>query len=106
LRLSTLDLFEKSLVLLAGPEGGAWYAAARRLAERRGIPLDAYRVGGRSEHEHAPEGDVDWADAYGTTAAGAVLVRPDGFVAWRSSGHATDAEAVLEGVLREVLCSA
>jgi putative polyketide hydroxylase len=103
LRLSTLDLFEKSMVLLAGPAGGAWYSAARRLAERHDIPLDAYRVGGESGHELIPEGDVDWAEAYGTTDDGAVLVRPDGFVAWRSSGSATDAEAELEDVLRGLL---
>ncbi len=102
-RLSTLDLFEKSLVLLTGPGGEAWLSAARRLAERHGIPLDAYRVGDAPEHELAPEPGVDWAEAYGTTAAGAVLIRPDGFVAWRAVEAAPDPDAVLGDVLRAVL---
>ena len=39
--------------------------------------------------------------AYGVMAHGAVLVRPDGFIAWRSIGAAEPAE--LERALRMVL---
>ena len=142
-RVSTLDLFEKSLVLLAGPEGEAWCSAARRVAGRRGVPVDVYRVGDESEggvtldrsverpagrpggrpadrpggppagppagRPAGPPADrpvPEWAEAYGTTADGAVLVRPDGFVAWRSNGaadDAADAEATFEEVLRVLL---
>ena len=41
-RLSTLDLFGQNFVLLAGPEGGAWHAAALALADRLGVALDAH----------------------------------------------------------------
>lgn len=102
-RLSTLDLFEESLVLLTGPGGAGWHAAAQRLAERHGIPLAAYRISDDPHHELAPEPGTDWADAYGTTADGAVLVRPDGFVAWRGEAAAADPDAELDGVLRELL---
>ncbi|MEU9127911.1 FAD-dependent monooxygenase [Kitasatospora sp. NPDC048540] len=104
-RLSLLDLFEESMVLLTGPEGAGWKAAAERLAERHGIPLAAYRVGGGPDHELAPEPGRDWAEAYGTTPGGAVLVRPDGFVAWRSPAEEPGADqlAVLDGALRAVL---
>jgi len=34
-----------------------------------------------------------WPDAYGVAADGAVLIRPDNFVAWRSRG--TDQQAEL-----------
>jgi putative polyketide hydroxylase len=45
-RLSTLDLYERVPVLLCGPRGGAWQDAARLAAERTGIPLEAYGIGG------------------------------------------------------------
>ncbi|MEV4615786.1 FAD-dependent monooxygenase [Kitasatospora sp. NPDC049258] len=104
-RISTLDLFEDSLVLLAGPEGAAWKAAAERITARTGVPLAAYRIGTGPEHELAPEPGSEWAQAYGSTADGAVLVRPDGFVAWRSGGEGPtgEPETVLDEVLRAVL---
>ncbi|WP_371498056.1 FAD-dependent monooxygenase [Kitasatospora sp. NBC_00374] len=107
-RISTLDLFEDSMVLLTGPDGGAWQAAAQRLAQRHDMPLAAYRIGHAPEHELAPEAGPGWAEAYGTTADGAVLVRPDGFVAWRASeaqvaAGPSAAESVLDEALRTVL---
>ncbi|ARF58619.1 FAD-dependent oxidoreductase [Streptomyces gilvosporeus] len=105
-RLSTLDLYEKSLVLLTGPEGEPWHAAAARTAERWALRLPAYRIGTRPEDDLAPEQGADWAEVHGTTPQGAVLVRPDGFVAWRAQGAAADPEAELDRVLAAVLCRA
>ncbi|GGU78378.1 hypothetical protein GCM10010260_08560 [Streptomyces filipinensis] len=102
-RISTLDLYERSLVLLSDastPAGAAWRAAGRRIADTDGVPLDAYRIGTRPEADLTYDGpDGDWAAAHGTTPEGAVLVRPDGFVAWRS----VDAAAAPEAELREAL---
>ncbi|MEU1478301.1 FAD-dependent monooxygenase [Streptomyces sp. NPDC001668] len=80
-RISTVDLPGDAFVLLAGANGQAWTAAARAAADRLGIPLRAYRV--------AADGDlVDPDDAFGKAAGigrdGALLVRPDGFVGWRT----------------------
>ncbi|KIZ15103.1 FAD-dependent oxidoreductase [Streptomyces natalensis] len=105
-RVSTLDLYEKTLVLLTGPEGGLWHAAAARTAERWALRLPAYRIGTRPEDDLAPEKGADWAEVHGTTPQGAVLVRPDGFVAWRAHGAAADPEAELDRVLAAVLCRA
>ncbi|MEU6660207.1 hypothetical protein [Streptomyces sp. NPDC046821] len=108
-RISTLDLYERSLVLLSsgdseGANGDAgWHAAAQRLAEAMGVRLDSYRIGSGPGAELAPETDADWAEAHGVGAGGAVLVRPDGFVAWRSEGPAADPESELRKVLTTVL---
>ncbi|MDH6124953.1 FAD-dependent monooxygenase [Kitasatospora sp. GP82] len=102
-RLSTVDLFEKHLVLLTGAGGSAWHQAAGRVAERLDIPLDRYRIGTAPEDDLAPEPGADWAAAYGTGEDGAVLIRPDGFVAWRSARAVADAEGVLGTVLGELL---
>ncbi|MFH9551703.1 FAD-dependent oxidoreductase [Streptomyces sp. NPDC051445] len=100
-RLSTLDLYERSLVLLSdAAEPGGWHEAATRLAGELALPLLSYRVGAGAGADLVPEGDVDWAERHGTARGGAVLVRPDGFVAWRSQGPEADAEAVLRRVLK------
>ncbi|MFE0423258.1 FAD-dependent monooxygenase [Streptomyces sp. NPDC058953] len=96
---STTALFGRSFVLLTGAaadtSGKAWTAAAAEVSARLGIPLPVYRLGGG-----------DWLRSYGITGAGAVLVRPDRFIAWRSPGPAGGTEAAvraLEGALRTVL---
>ncbi|MCW2871016.1 FAD-dependent monooxygenase [Actinacidiphila oryziradicis] len=100
-RLSTLDLYERSFVLLTGPPGRPWLAAAQRVAGRLGVPLDAYGVG--PDQELVPEPGADWAEIHGTADDGAVLVRPDGFVAWRAPGAEPDPDQTLAGVLETVL---
>ncbi|WP_425245050.1 FAD-dependent oxidoreductase [Streptomyces sp. NEAU-NA10] len=103
-RISTLDLYERSLVLLSdADESSGWHKAASLLAEQMSLPLASYRVGTGADSELAPEDDADWAERHGTTRGGAVLVRPDGFVAWRSPGPVRDAEATLRQVLTSVL---
>ncbi|MFJ6748838.1 FAD-dependent oxidoreductase [Streptomyces sp. NPDC091266] len=104
-RLSTLDLYERSFVLLTDAEGAVWQPAAERAAERWNVPLEAYRVGTRPDDDLAPaDGAGDWAEIHGTNPGGAVLVRPDGFVAWRAEGPVADPEAALHEVMGFLLC--
>ncbi|OXY95488.1 FAD-dependent oxidoreductase [Streptomyces diastatochromogenes] len=107
-RLSTLDLYERSLVLLTdAPDDAGWHAAARRIADTDGVRLDAYRIGPGADADLTYDTEpTDWAQAHGTTADGAVLVRPDGFVAWRATGAVRDPEAELRKVLRTLLHTA
>lgn len=108
LRLSTLDLYERSMVLLTdSPDDAGWYAAARRVAAEDGVALDAYRLGPTPDADltYDTEGD-DWARAHGTTADGAVLIRPDGFVAWRATSAAADPDTVLREALTSLLTPA
>ena len=69
---STLDLFGRGFALLHGP---------------RTSDLDV--PAGVDDHVIAPNG---FPDAYGISAEGATLVRPDGIVAWRSHGAYTGDE--------------
>ncbi|MGW2635780.1 FAD-dependent oxidoreductase [Streptomyces sp. NPDC001348] len=109
-RVSTLDLYERDMVLLSDAEEkggtGGWHEAATRLAERMPIPLTSYRVGTGPDADLTPEGDVNWAERHGTTPGGAVLVRPDGFVAWRSPGPVEEPALTLREVLGTVLARA
>jgi len=98
-RISTLDLFGRSFVLLAGPDGEEWRLAALDGAAQLGLSLDAYRMGGGE----LTDPDGSFAEVYGTGPAGAVLVRPDGFVAWRARGPQPDGGRVLADALAQVL---
>jgi 2-polyprenyl-6-methoxyphenol hydroxylase-like FAD-dependent oxidoreductase len=78
-RVSTLDLFKDRLTLLTGPSGEQWRAEAAALAAN-GIPIVCY-----SEAREFTDPDGTFAAGYGLGQEGAVLVRPDGYVAWDSS---------------------
>ena len=99
-RVSTLDLFGRDFVLLTGSHGADWCEAAHTVVARSGLNLVAYRVG--------PDGDLSdpeskWQAKAGVQADGALLVRPDGFVAWRSQTGVSQPEQVLEQVLNQAL---
>jgi hypothetical protein len=99
-RISTLDLMGGRFVLLAGSAGQAWCTAARAAASEHGIALEALRVADGGELD---DPDGAWRNLWEIDGDGAVLVRPDGQVAWRSRGARPDAEAELGRVLRRVL---
>ncbi|MGB6579233.1 MAG: FAD-dependent monooxygenase [Streptosporangiaceae bacterium] len=99
-RLSTLDLFGRNLVLLAGPEGRTWQAAAKAAAQRLGVALDAHVVGG----DDLADAGSCFLQEYGISPSGAVVVRPDGFVGWRAVDAADAPEEILRQVLRSLLC--
>jgi 2-polyprenyl-6-methoxyphenol hydroxylase-like FAD-dependent oxidoreductase len=90
---STLDLVRRGFVVLAGADGQAWCEAAQAAGAALGVPIEHRRMA------NAP----GFAELYGTGAAGAVLLRPDGFIAWRARSAAGDAAAVLTRVLRQIL---
>lgn len=118
-RISSLDLFGKNFVLLAGSAGDTWRAAAAA-AGSLGVPLDAYRVlaPAESSADRRGNGLADpgggFEDAFGIGPDGAVLVRPDGYVAWRAAdstaavgvagGGASAMSQAVTDVLAAVLC--
>lgn len=104
-RRSTLDLYERAPVLLVGDgdPGTDWSGAARAAAGRLGVPLTVHRVGFGTSADLVPEPGTDWAALHGVTDDGAVLVRPDGFVAWRAAELPSDPESWLLDVLGAVL---
>jgi putative polyketide hydroxylase len=99
-RLSTLDLFGKSFVLLAGASSADWCAAALAAGRQLAVELAACQVGGDELHD----ADDQFLSSYGISSSGAVLVRPDGFVGWRAVDAAA-ASSTLADVLRTLLCA-
>jgi 2,4-dichlorophenol 6-monooxygenase len=93
-----------AFLLLAGEEGQDWVEAARRVASGLGLPLRAARVGGLDSDYL----DIRfaWLRHRGITPSGAVLVRPDRFVAFRSAAAVPDPDAVLADVMGRILGTA
>ena len=98
--LSALDLFGRNFVLLSGPQGFGWKEAVRDAAAALKIPIDLYMI--------CTAGDlVDphgvFLERYGLSPSGAVLVRPDGFSAWRAHSIGGFAPADLRMALSRIL---
>lgn len=89
-RASTLDAFGRGFVLVTGPGGRAWADAAVELQRTDAVPLEGLVLN-----------ETESITLYGLTLGGAVLVRPDGHVAWRF-GHTTSWTNASQE-LREVL---
>jgi hypothetical protein len=88
---STLDLFGEGMVLISGSQGADWSRAARDIAE--GVPLTTHALDIQDRGEQL----------YGIEPDGAVLVRPDGFVAWRARSAPPDPSASLRTALASTL---
>jgi hypothetical protein len=100
---STLDFCGLHFTVLAGADGAAWIQAAKKVASTTGVPIDAHIIG--------PLGDLKtsrgmFEAAAGITPHGALLVRPDQFVAFRARGRVNDCEKGLENALRQTYCLA
>ncbi|KOV60604.1 2,4-dichlorophenol 6-monooxygenase [Streptomyces sp. MMG1121] len=96
-RLSTLDTVGKGrFTLLTGIGGECWV----RAAQAQEIDIAAVVIGPGREYED-PYGD--WARLSEVSDSGALLVRPDGFVAFRHPSAAPDAGDLLTDALRRIL---
>lgn len=100
---STIDLVAGGAFhLLTGPNGEAWCAVGNEIAEDTGLDLKTTAIGPGCLFDD-PYGE--WRRIRGVTDSGAVLVRPDGYVAWRADAASEtelqalrDAVAVILGV--------
>ena len=100
-RLSTYDLTGRGrFTLIVDAADTAWSGAAASLGADLGVPIDVVRIGAGG----------DWADTTGAWEAqrqvapdGAVLVRPDHRVGWRSPMAHPNPHAVLGEALRYIL---
>jgi 2-polyprenyl-6-methoxyphenol hydroxylase-like FAD-dependent oxidoreductase len=82
---STLDLAGDDFVLLAGPEGQAWLAAAGHAGLAARV-ID----------------DGAFLAASGLGSDGALILRPDGVIGWRSKGAAADCAPALAEALQRL----
>ena len=91
--LSTLDLVRQGFVLLAGPAGEAWCRAADAASVEVGVSIESHTI----------TDTPDFMRRYGTGEEGAVLLRPDGFVAWRATSVPEDHDERLRSAFEQIL---
>jgi tetracenomycin A2 monooxygenase-dioxygenase len=94
-RLSTIDLFDRDFVLLTAEPGALWRVAAETVSLELGVPVVSHLIS-----------EPDWHYLYGISPRGAVLVRPDGHVAWRRRTLPRPAEPPAQGQFHTALATA
>jgi 2-polyprenyl-6-methoxyphenol hydroxylase-like FAD-dependent oxidoreductase len=98
--ISTLDLCGRDFTLFLAPDGAERGEQVARAVGKGSVHLSVVQPG--------KDGIVDpaggFAAAYGLAPGGCVLVRPDGFVAWRARDGALRGASRISDVLSAVLC--
>ncbi len=101
-RISTLDLVRTGrFLLITGEDGERWCEAAAKLVAGAEIPLDVARIGHLEGDYLDPR--CQWTRRRHIASDGAILVRPDRFVAWRCIGSSPDCDTDLTAALSRVL---
>lgn len=95
--LSSIDLFGGAWTLLAGAEGQAWQRSAAAIG--LAVPLEVHTI----DQVELRDSAGAFHEAHGITPSGAVLVRPDGVVAWRERTNAGASPERLGSVLAGLL---
>ncbi len=99
-RVSTLDLVAGGRwTVLTGLTGTPWRDAAAKVGADLGLDLRAVRIGDPG----ARDAYGDWSRLSGIDEDGCLLVRPDGYVAWRHATAAPEAAKALLSAVRTVL---
>ena len=100
-KLSTLDLAPMTrFTLLTGISGEAWISASEKVAHDLGIPLEAVVIGPGRE---VTDIYFDWARLREVAEDGAILVRPDKHIGWRSMSLPDDPERALHAAMSSLL---
>jgi 2,4-dichlorophenol 6-monooxygenase len=100
-RLSTLDLAGAGeFVLITGTDGAGWRDAAMAIAARSGVALKVVSVGDGGD---CVDAERAWLRLREVNEDGAILVRPDNHVGWRSFSAQADPVAVLDDALGKIL---
>lgn len=100
-RLSTLDILAHGQFnLIVGIGGDPFARAAETVSHELGIEISVRKIGFQ-----CPYDDVlgEWYDAREIGDRGALLVRPDRHIAWRTVGRPADPTSALRSALRRVL---
>jgi hypothetical protein len=103
--VSTIDLAGNgAFALLTGVGGHWWKGAAKIVANKLQVRLQAHSIGVGQDWT---DPYFDWERMRGVDESGVVLIRPDRFVAWRAGEvlHSPEAcEQKLTDVMKSILC--
>ncbi len=98
--ISTLDLIDGKFVLFTGENNNLWRTAAQNVSSHLGISINVYGIGSQGDFVECED---SWETLYDVTPQGAVLIRPDGFVAWRTKEGEPNPNLILKQVMTSIL---
>jgi putative polyketide hydroxylase len=99
-KVSTLDLPGSAFTLLTSGDGDPWWRAAIQVSSELGVLVDVVSIDSAGE---IADFNGHWASATGLPPGGAILVRPDAFIGWRSDGIPDDPKGQLQQALSRIL---
>jgi 2,4-dichlorophenol 6-monooxygenase len=100
-KVSTHDICGKGkFTLLTGTNGSRWKIAAEKVSDELGVELEAHIIGPGQRFRDVYN---DFAKMREVDEDGAILVRPDMHVGWRSMKMVDDPEIVLAYTMRQIL---
>ncbi|HHT7237347.1 MULTISPECIES: FAD-dependent oxidoreductase [Bacillus] len=99
--VSILDLLGNDFVLLTRAENRTWAECVQDVSSKLGINIKVYHVGLRGDF--IAQEDI-FSKLYGIENGEAVLIRPDGFIGWRSEKEVVNPDVVLGEVMGNLLC--
>ncbi|MFE7913116.1 FAD-dependent oxidoreductase, partial [Bacillus mobilis] len=94
--ISILDLLGNDFVLLIGAENRDLTECVQDVSSKLGINIKVYSVGLRGDF--ITQENV-FRELYGIENEGVVLIRPDGFIGWRSAKAVINPDVMLEEVM-------
>ena len=97
--VSTIDLFAGQWALATGSKGTPWVNAVRRMDDGR-VGVRCYQIGVGDLADR----DKTWSKMSHLGDEDAMLIRPDGFIAWRGRGREVDPGVALREALDRVSC--
>ncbi|MGG5738151.1 MULTISPECIES: FAD-dependent oxidoreductase [Bacillus cereus group] len=100
--VSILDLFGSNFLLLTGAEPSAWTEVANVVSSRLGVKIKVYQVG--LAGDFIDQGN-SFRKLYGIENGGAVVIRPDGFIGWRTENEVVNPGILLEEIMNRLLCN-
>ena len=99
--VATLDLCgQGKFTLLTGIGGEGWVAAAQAYTAASGLSINTVVVGPGQDVEDIYQ---EWAEIREVDEDGCLLVRPDGYIAFRSQTAAPDASELIANAMSQIL---
>ena len=102
--VATLDLCcQGRFTLLTGIGGEGWVEAAQAYSAETSLPIETVVVGPGQDVEDIYQ---EWAEIREVAEDGCLLVRPDGYIGWRSMNSAENATEQLSKAMNKILARA
>jgi putative polyketide hydroxylase len=98
-RISSLDLFARPFVWLGGPSAAEWRRCAQAIGSAAETELEILQPGQDGLEDESGK----LSELYGIAPGGSLLVRPDGFVAWRARSAKGASQQELQRALSSLL---